>query len=92
MRELCEVVGGEAVRACRLAGNREAHHLDFLANAPGARHRRARCPRGQPRRIGDLVPRVGLPRQHGEIVGGEVVVGVHTSSLVGAPVRRLASR
>ena len=33
MRELAEMVGCEAGRACRLAGHREAHHLDFLSIA-----------------------------------------------------------
>ena len=82
MRELAEMVGPTADSR----GDREAHHLDFLSIATRT------TPRRRTSRIDDLVAGVGLPRQNGELVGGEGVVVGHTVSLVGSPVGRLASR
>ncbi len=92
VRELAEVLGCQPVRARRLTGDREAHHLDLLSIATRERHRDARCARGQPRGVGGLVAGVGLPRQHGEFVGGAGVIVGHTMSLIGRPVVGLASR
>ena len=67
----------------RFAGNREAHHLDFLSIATRTRHRGGRSARGQRRRVRDLVTDVGLPRENGEFMGGEAVVFGHSMSSSG---------